>query len=84
MSTSYDVKLLRKTEVAEGTMEFTLEKPRGFEYRAGQYGDLVLPSSTGLRGWSRQCVRSCSRWVRMRTISRSRSLRDTEIPIYRN
>lgn len=48
MSTSYDVKLLRKTEVAEGTIEFTLEKPQGFEYRAGQYGDLVLPPSTGL------------------------------------
>ena len=48
MSTSYQVKLLRKKEIAEGTMEFTLEKPRGFEYRAGQYGDLVLPPSTGL------------------------------------
>ncbi len=48
MSTRYDVKLLQKKEVAEGTMEFTLEKPQGFEYRAGQYGDLVLPPSTGL------------------------------------
>lgn len=48
MSTSYDVKLLRKREVAEGTMEFNIEKPPGFEYRAGQYGDLVLPPSTGL------------------------------------
>lgn len=50
MSTSYDVRLLRKKEVAEGTMEFTLEKPKGFEYRAGQFGDLVLPPSTGLAG----------------------------------
>jgi len=48
MPTSYDVKLTRKREVAEGTTEFTLEKPKGFEYRAGQYGDLVLPPSTGL------------------------------------
>ncbi|HET7561522.1 MAG TPA: FAD-dependent oxidoreductase [Rhodanobacteraceae bacterium] len=48
MATSYDVKLLRKREVAEGTTEFTLEKPPGFEYRAGQFGDLVLPPSTGL------------------------------------
>src|SRR3546814_3157240 len=48
MSTSYDVKLLQKKEVAEGTLEFTIEKPKGFEYRAGQYGDLVLPPSTGL------------------------------------
>lgn len=48
MPTSYDVRLLQKKEIAEGTMEFTLEKPKGFEYRAGQYGDLVLPPSTGL------------------------------------
>jgi ferredoxin-NADP reductase len=48
MPTSYDVTLLQKKEIAEGTIEFTLEKPSGFEYRAGQYGDLVLPLSTGL------------------------------------
>ena len=48
MPTSYDVRLLQKKEIAEGTMEFTLEKPKSFEYRAGQYGDLVLPPSTGL------------------------------------
>lgn len=48
MVTRYDVRLLRKREVAEHTMEFTLEKPRGFEYRAGQFGDMVLPASTGL------------------------------------
>lgn len=48
MSTSYDVKLICKREIAEGTMEFVLEKPPGFEYRAGQYGDLVLPDSSGV------------------------------------
>jgi len=48
MPTSYDVRLLQKKGIAEGTTEFTLEKPAGFEYRAGQYGDLVLPPSTGL------------------------------------
>lgn len=48
MATSYDVRLLDKTDVAEGTTQFTLEKPPGFEYRAGQYGDLVLPASTGV------------------------------------
>lgn len=48
MATSYDVRLLQKKEVAEGTLEFTLEKPEGFAYRAGQYGDLVLPASSGL------------------------------------
>ncbi len=50
MATSYDVRLIDKTEVAEGTTQFTLEKPPGFEYRAGQYGDLVLPPSTGVSG----------------------------------
>jgi len=48
MPTNYNVRLLRKREVAQGTMEFTLEKPQGFQYRAGQYGDLVLPASVGL------------------------------------
>lgn len=48
MPTSYDVKLIHKREIAEGTMEFVLEKPPGFEYRAGQYGDLVLPDSSGV------------------------------------
>lgn len=47
MATSYDVRLLDKREIAEGTLEFTLEKPKGFEYRAGQYGDLVLPALGG-------------------------------------
>lgn len=50
MPTSYDVRLLQKKQIAEGTMEFTIEKPKGFEYRAGQYGDMVLPASTGLTG----------------------------------
>lgn len=48
MVTHYDVRLLHKKEVAEHTLEFTLEKPQGFEYRAGQFGDIVLPASTGL------------------------------------
>lgn len=48
MATRYEVKLLDRKNVAEGTVEFTLEKPVGFEYRAGQFGDLVLPESTGL------------------------------------
>lgn len=48
MVTRYEVRLLRKREVAEHTLEFTLEKPRGFEYRAGQFGDMVLPASAGL------------------------------------
>ena len=48
MVTTYDVRLLHKQEIAENTLEFTLEKPAGFTYRAGQFGDMVLPASTGL------------------------------------
>ncbi|QEA14122.1 FAD-dependent oxidoreductase [Comamonas flocculans] len=48
MVTRYEVKLLHRRQVAEHTMEFTLEKPGGFEYRAGQFGDLVLPAGSGL------------------------------------
>lgn len=45
--TTYDVKLLGKREVAEGTMEFTLEKPAGLAIRAGQFCDVKLPSPEG-------------------------------------
>ncbi|WP_345797023.1 FAD-dependent oxidoreductase [Castellaniella sp. MT123] len=45
--TTYDVKLLGKREVAEGTMEFTLEKPAGLDVRAGQFCDIKLPSPEG-------------------------------------
>lgn len=45
---TYDVKLISKKEVADGTMEFTLEKPANFTYRAGQFGDIVLPKKEGV------------------------------------
>lgn len=35
-------KLLDKQEIAEGTMQFTLEKPAELSYRAGQFFDIVL------------------------------------------
>src|SRR3989344_621043 len=38
----YTIKLLDRGEVAEGTMQFTFEKPAGFEYKAGQYITLRL------------------------------------------
>ena len=38
----YRVKLLARQEVAEGTLAFTLEKPQGFEFKAGQSADLTL------------------------------------------
>lgn len=48
MPTTYDVKLIEKREIAENTLEFIIEKPQGFRYAAGQFGDLVLPASCGL------------------------------------
>ncbi|MGH3564000.1 MAG: hypothetical protein ACRDTN_20030, partial [Mycobacterium sp.] len=36
------IKLLKKIEVAEGTMAFHFEKPDGFEYKAGQFADYTL------------------------------------------
>src|SRR5262249_44454872 len=38
----YTVKLLRKEEVAAGTMAFHFEKPVGFAFTAGQFGDFTL------------------------------------------
>src|SRR5438105_13518517 len=37
--------LLGRTEVAEGTMAFQFEKPKGFVFKAGQYIDLTLLAS---------------------------------------
>ncbi len=47
MAEKYKVKLLKKEEVAESTMLFTLEKPEGFIYRAGQTIDLIINSLSG-------------------------------------
>lgn len=38
----YNVKLLSKKQVADGTTEFSFEKPEAFEYRAGQFFDIIL------------------------------------------
>jgi ferredoxin-NADP reductase len=38
----YQSRLTGKKEVAEGTMEFTLEKPGDFKFRAGQFFDIIL------------------------------------------
>lgn len=50
-----NVKLIEKTEVANGTMAFRFEKPEGFEFRAGQFGDLTLinPPETDSEGDTR-------------------------------
>lgn len=50
-----NVKLLSRASVAEDTMAFHFEKPRGFEYRAGQFGDFTLidPPQTDAEGNTR-------------------------------
>jgi ferredoxin-NADP reductase len=40
--TKYKSKLLERKEIAEGTMEFHLYKPEGFNYKPGQYIEIIL------------------------------------------
>lgn len=48
----YEAKLLSRVEVANNTMAFHFEKPRGFEFRPGQSSDLTLvnPPETDSEG----------------------------------
>ena len=50
--TTYQSRLSGREEVAEGTMAFHLEKPAGFQFKAGQYVDvsLINPSETDSEG----------------------------------
>ncbi len=41
-----NIKLIKKEEVAEGTMAFHFEKPLDFEFKAGQNGDFTLLNPT--------------------------------------
>lgn len=51
----YKTKLVKKEEVADGTMAFYLEKPEGFDFIAGQYMTVTLikPPETDNEGDSR-------------------------------
>src|SRR5688572_18548220 len=51
----YKAKLKSREEVAAGTMVFRFEKPEGFDYKAGQFGDytLINPSETDAEGNTR-------------------------------
>lgn len=51
----YKVKLKDRREIAFGTMAFYFEKPQGFDYQAGQFGDFTLvdPSETDAEGNTR-------------------------------
>lgn len=61
-----NIKLLRKEGVAEETMAFHFEKPAGFEYRAGQFGDFTLINP---RRRTPRATRAASRWRARRTIA---------------
>ena len=51
----YKTILRRKEEIADGTMAFHFEKPVGFAFKAGQFGDFTLinPSETDTEGNTR-------------------------------
>jgi ferredoxin-NADP reductase len=51
----YKIKLKGRQEIASGTMAFHFEKPQGFSYKAGQFGDLTLanPPETDAEGNTR-------------------------------
>ena len=53
---TYTVKLLAKQPVAQGTMAFHLERPAGFEFRAGP--GFVTPRSPPLRPAAMRAARS--------------------------
>jgi len=50
-----NIKLIKKVEVANGTMAFHFEKPAGLEFRAGQFADYTLndPPETDEEGNTR-------------------------------
>lgn len=52
----YSVKLIKKEEIANQTMAFHFQKPDGFQFRAGQFGDFTLlnPPETDEEGNSRE------------------------------
>jgi len=55
-------RLMRREEVAEGTMAFHFEKPSGFNFKAGQSADVTLtnPPETDAEGNTHLFNRECS------------------------
>jgi len=39
----YNTKLIGRRKIAEGTIEISLERPKGFSFKAGQYIQLAVP-----------------------------------------
>jgi ferredoxin-NADP reductase len=77
-------KLIRREEVAEGTMAFHFEKPSGFSFRAGQFADVTLadPPETDAKGNTRTFSIACPPFAnelvfttRMRNTAFKRSLK---------
>jgi len=86
--TGYTVKLKGKREVAEGTMAFYIERPKGFTFEAGQHMDIKLidPPENDEKGTTRHftIVSSPSEpdlaiTTRMRDSALKRILRKMEI-----
>lgn len=55
MTQNYTVKLKSKEDIARDTISFSFEKPEGFTFRPGQYGDFALlnPKETDAEGNTR-------------------------------
>jgi len=51
----YTIRLIGRKIVAENTMAFQFEKPKGFDFKAGQFGDITLinPPETDAEGNTR-------------------------------
>lgn len=86
--TIYDIILLDRQVIAEGTMAFTFEKPKGFIFKAGQWGDFTIlnPRETdgegNTRGFSLTSAPSADKIIvatRMRDTAFKRDLK--ELPL---
>jgi ferredoxin-NADP reductase len=81
MST-YEVKLLARREVADGTMEFHFSRPQGFQFKAGQAVELILPEPASGHAFSLVNAPGAEDLViatRMRDSAYKRALR--ELPV---
>jgi ferredoxin-NADP reductase len=81
---AYKIKLKSRNEVASGTMAFHFEKPKGFTFEPGQYGDFTLtnPPQTDAEGNTRSFSLACAPFednlivtTRMRDTAFKRSLK---------
>jgi ferredoxin-NADP reductase len=87
-SSAVKIKLLERMEVAHNTMALTFEKPPGFTFKAGQFGDFTLinPKETdqegNIRGFSLTNPPYADKLMiatRMRDTAFKRTLRDLSL-----